>query len=196
MIFCARSALRQSRQGSQKALAVRCGLAEYGRNNISYNEEFGSYMQILTFFSDMPCIEETKWYPVSRMEACKSCDACLTACPTGATDSGHHIINAERCITAYNESPGEFPEWLDRSVHNSIVGCMKCQDCCPKNAHNKDNIKMGVEFSEEETAELLDHKEGSPLSDKLALKVESAGISDWAKVLPRNLAVLLPGASA
>ncbi|NLL38300.1 MAG: 4Fe-4S binding protein [Clostridiales bacterium] len=175
----------------QKLLAVRCGLARYGRNNISYSKEFGSYMQLLTFFSDMPC-DTDEWRPIELMEVCQSCKACMAACPTGAIHSGHHIIDAIKCITASNELPGEFPEWLDKSAHNSIVGCMKCQDCCPANAHNKNNVKMGVEFSEEETAELLGHKEGLPLSDKLASKLEAAGIWKLINVLPRNLAILLP----
>lgn len=178
----------------QKLLAVRCGLARYGRNNISYSEEFGSYMQLLTFFSDMPC-DTSQWHPIARMEACKTCSACLSSCPTGAIDSGHHIIDAGKCVTAFNEFPGDFPEWLDGSAHNCIVGCMKCQDCCPANAHNQSNVKMGVVFSEDETAELLSLKEDTPLSDKLASKIDAAGISEWIKVLPRNLAVLLPDES-
>ena len=173
---------------SQKLLAVRCGLARYGRNNISYSKEFGSYMHSCSFFSDMPC-DTDEWRPIGLMEVCQSCKAAMAACPTGAIHSGHHI-DAIKCITASNELPGEFPEWLDKSAHNSIVGCMKCQDCCPANAHNKNNVKMGVEFSEEETAELLGHKEGLPLSDKLASKLEAAGIWKLINVLPRNLDIL------
>jgi len=30
----------------QKLLAVHCGLGQYGRNNICYNGEFGSYMKV------------------------------------------------------------------------------------------------------------------------------------------------------
>ncbi len=61
----------------------------------------------------------------------------------------------------------------------------------PGNAHNKNNFIQGVEFTEEETMELLKHKDGEPYTDWLATKLKAAGISAWTHVLPRNLAVLL-----
>lgn len=89
-------------------------------------------------------------------------------------------------------SPGDFPEWVDQNAHNSLIGCMKCQDCCPENAQNKENIVKGVTFSKEETRELLKHKNDEPYSDSLAEKIKAAGFyPELLKVLPRNLAVLL-----
>ena len=38
-----------------KTLAVRSGLAKYGRNNISYVPGLGSFHQLAAFFSDLPC---------------------------------------------------------------------------------------------------------------------------------------------
>ena len=35
--------------GFLKLLAVHCGLARYGRNNISYSNEFGSHMRLLAY---------------------------------------------------------------------------------------------------------------------------------------------------
>jgi len=175
----------------QKLLAVHCGLSRYGRNNICYNDEFGSYMQMTSYVSDLPC-DQTTWFPIRRMEACDNCHACVTACPTGAIDSGRQLINSDRCITFFNELPGEFPEWLDKDAHNSIVGCMKCQNCCPANAHNKNNIAMGVTFTEEETTEFLNHKIDEPYTGSLAAKIEATGIlPEITHILPRNLALLL-----
>jgi len=177
----------------QKLLAVRCGLGRYGRNNICYNDEFGSYMQIMTYISDLPC-DDTEWLPLRRMERCDKCHACVISCPTGAIDTERRLVNSDRCITVVNELPGEFPEWIDENAHNSITGCTKCQDCCPANAHNKDNIKMGVAFTEEETTELLNHKGDIPYSASIDVKLEATGISrEYTDmfVLPRNLAALL-----
>ena len=179
---------------TQKLLAVHSGLGKYGRNNICYNDEFGSYMQIMTYVSDLPC-DETAWFPLRRMEVCESCKACVASCPTGAIDPNRRLVNSDRCITYYDELPGDsFPAWMEESVHNSVVGCMKCQDCCPANAHNKDNIVMGATFSENETTELLNHKSSEPYSDSLAVKIEATGIPpEYAKpdVFPRNIAILL-----
>ena len=177
----------------QKLLAVHCGLALYGRNNICYNEEFGSYMQIMTYISDLPS-GEAPWFPIRRMQICEQCSACVSSCPTGAIDSNRCLINSDKCITLFDESPGEFPEWLDKEAHNSIVGCTKCQDCCPGNAHNKGNIKEGVTFTEVETIELMNNQSDVSYSDSLASKIMETGIpSEYSKpcVLPRNLAALL-----
>lgn len=176
----------------QKLLAVHCGLALYGRNNICFSKEFGSYLRVLSFVSDVPC-DQGAWFPVRRMEACEECRACVTACPTSAIDPVERIVNAPICITALNEFAGMFPDWLGKDAHNSLIGCMRCQDCCPGNTHNKDNITKGVTFTEEETAEIMSHKAGEPYSDQLAAKIEAAGwiTPEVSQFLPRNLAVLL-----
>ena len=177
----------------QKLLAVHCGLGFYGRNNICYNNEFGSYMQIMTYISDLPC-DDTTWYPIGRMESCEKCYACVSSCPTKAIDINRSLVDSDRCITYYDEIAGAFPDWLDIGVHNCIVGCMKCQDCCPANSQNKDNVKIGVVFIESETTELMNNKGDMPYSDSLVTKIEATGIPpEYAKpdILPRNLAVLL-----
>jgi epoxyqueuosine reductase len=91
-----------------------------------------------------------------------------------------------------NEVLGDFPEWVDQNAHNSLIGCMKCQDCCPYNAQNRENIVKGVTFSEEETRELMMHSNDEPYSDSLDLKIKAASFyPELLKVLPRNLEVLL-----
>ena len=82
----------------QKLLAVHCGLALYGRNNICFNEEFGSYIRILSYFSDV-CCDEAAWFLVRRLETCEKCRMCVAACPTNAIDPSHRIINAPICLT-------------------------------------------------------------------------------------------------
>jgi len=174
----------------QKLLAVHCGLGQYGRNNICYNEEFGSFIRVLSYVSDMPC-DETAWFPIRRMDTCKTCRACVSSCPTKAIDKNRNLINSDVCITSINEQQNAFPEWLEKSAHNCLLGCMKCQSCCPKNIKNKNNIIEGVSFTDDETMELLEHKEDTPFSDTIVAKVEAAGISTYIKVLPRNLAALI-----
>jgi len=177
----------------QKLLAVHCGLGLYGRNNICYNNEFGSYMQIMTYISDLPC-DDTMWYPLKRMESCENCQACVNSCPTKAIDMNRLLVDSDRCITYYDEIAGEFPDWFDVDVHNCIVGCVKCQDCCPANFKNKDNAIIGVIFTENETTELLESKDNIPYSDSLAAKIEETGIPpEYTKqdILPRNLTALL-----
>ena len=177
----------------QKLLAAHCGLAMYGRNNICYNDEFGSYMQIMTYISDLPC-KESKWFPIRQMEICKNCHACVSSCPTGAIDSSRELINSDKCLTLINELPEEFPDWIEKDMHNSIIGCIKCQDCCPGNEKNIENVKTGIVFTEEETTELLNHITGVPYTGSLATKIETIGLNQEytnTDILPRNLAALL-----
>ena len=176
-----------------KLLSVRCGLGMYGRNNIFYNDDFGSYAQIMTYLSDLPC-DEAEWFPIRRMERCANCSECVAACPTGAIGAARQLIDADRCITYFNEPPGEFPEWLDRNAHNCVVGCMLCQDCCPENDKNKNNYRTGISFTEEETSELLNTKDDGHYSESLAAKLELTCLLPeftTPDVLPRNLAALL-----
>ena len=174
-----------------KLLAVHSGLGRYGRNNICYHEEFGSYMQIMTYVSDLPC-NEAAWFPVRRMENCDHCHACVDACPTGAIDIDRQLINSDRCITVINEAPGQFPEWLTADMHNSITGCTKCQDCCPYNAINKNNVVASAIFEEKETLALLNHTKDKPYTADLAAKLNATGIApEFLNQFPRNLSVLL-----
>jgi epoxyqueuosine reductase len=174
----------------QKLLAVHSGLGKYGRNNVCFNEEFGSYIRVLSYVSDIPC-EEDAWFPAQRMASCENCQACVNACPTRALDPEQRIVNALRCLTCLNESEDPMPDWVDKAVHHCIVGCMRCQDGCPANAHNKYNTVQNPAFTEEETAELLAHKSDEPFSEQLGAKLEAAGFMSFSKVLPRNLALLL-----
>jgi len=173
-----------------KPLATHCGLALYGRNNIGINDEFGSYMRILAYFSDIEC-GDTFWRPLGRLPQCETCHACVECCPTGAIDPVRNIIDADICLTWINEKPDDFPDWLSPDAHNCLVGCLKCQDCCPLNAENRKHATLGGSFSQDETTELLAHVQGDPYSKALQAKIDGIGISRYAQVLPRNLAALL-----
>ena len=94
-----------------KLLAVRSGLSVYGRNNICYVEDMGSFLILAPYFSDIPCMEGS-WHDICQMDLCKDCKACLNNCPTAAITNERFLINNERCLTYFNEADGEwdFPE--------------------------------------------------------------------------------------
>lgn len=85
-----------------KILAVRSGLAEYGRNNITYISGMGSFFQLVAFYSDLPCLKDA-WREARMMEKCEKCQACLGSCPTGAISSDRFLLHGERCISFLNE---------------------------------------------------------------------------------------------
>jgi epoxyqueuosine reductase len=184
----------------KKLLAVRSGLAAYGKNNISYVPGMGSFYGLVVFYSDLPA-QEDHWRKPQIMESCRDCSACLRHCPVGAIPSAplgtgtseRFLLHAERCITFHNEKPGDvpFPAWIDPSWHNCLIGCLHCQRVCPQNREFLHWVEERVEFSQEETALLLQGVALDQLPPATAKKLEQSDVIELLDVLPRNLGVLL-----
>ena len=179
----------------QKRLAVCAGLCEYGRNNITYTDEWGSWFEILTFLSDMPGPNGCVWREVKRMDACENCMACLRACPTDTIKDDTYLIDNVRCLTLHIESDRPFPDWIPKGAVQSVIGCVYCQDSCPKNK-DKFNYSGVIDFNETETALLL---EGAALGDMpgaLRQKIDLLAMEWRLPSLPKSLKVLLENAEA
>ena len=115
----------------------------------------------------------------------------MEACPTGAIVSDRFLVHAERCITFHNERPPGFPEWLDPSWHNSLVGCMICQNVCPMNKKSINWVDDGAVFPEEETSYVLNGVHQNNIPDSLIEKLEKLGMMEYINVLGRNLKALI-----
>ena len=174
----------------EKLVAVRSGLAYYGRNNISYIDGWGSFYRLKAFFSDMPCTVD-HWQEIKMMERCETCNACMKMCPTGAIDGDRFLIRGERCLTFFNEESGSFLEWIDPEWHNCLMGCMACQDLCPVNSDHKDWVVDGCKFSEDETRMILDGHPRDRHSLEMSEKLKSLYMWDHYRLLQRNLTVLI-----
>jgi len=175
-----------------KTLAVCSGLAEYGRNNISYLPGKGSFFQLVGVLSDLPCPEDS-WERPRMMERCASCEACLRTCPTGAISQDRFLLHAERCIAFHNERSGEFPAWLKPDWHNCLFGCMRCQKVCPENKAVLSWVEEKEEFNEEETRLLLECTSVRHLPASTAERLRRLEMLDDLPILARNLSVLLGG---
>jgi epoxyqueuosine reductase len=174
-----------------KLLAVRSGLAEYGRNNITYVPGMGSYFEIVSMYSDLAG-DDYDWRDPVMMKSCEKCRACAESCPTGAIDPERFLLRAERCLVFHNERAIDhpFPSWIDPSWHECPVGCMKCQRACPKNLAVAGMIEDGADFTEAETEMILAGSSLKALAKETADKSKRAGIADYLEVMPRNLSVL------
>ncbi|MBY9003089.1 MAG: 4Fe-4S binding protein [Candidatus Lokiarchaeota archaeon] len=175
-----------------KTLAVRSGLAKYGRNNITYVSGMGSFHRLVPFYSDVP-IEEDIWVEREMMDECEKCNACMNNCPTGAISNERFLLKVDRCLTYHNEQPGHvpFPEWIDRSWHNCIVGCLHCQKVCPMNKKVKNWIEKGPSFNEKETKILLQGTNFDDLPQELKNKFKEYDFMNDFETIPRNLGVFL-----
>lgn len=174
----------------EKLLAVKCGLGVYGRNNICYVPGLGSFAGLDAFYIDVPCQEE-QWQEIKIMDACQNCAVCAYSCPTGAIDQERLLIDAERCLTYYNEDAAVFPDWLDPAWHNSIIGCRICQEACPENKKYLERIIDMAEFSEQETQLLLDNPPLERIPDATKEKMQRLNMLIYYDCLARNLQVLL-----
>jgi epoxyqueuosine reductase len=174
-----------------KILAVRSGLAEYGRNNITYISGMGSFFQLAAFYSDLPCLTD-QWREARMMEKCEKCQACLRSCPTGAISSDRFLLHGERCMSFLNEKKGDvpFPRWVDPSWHNCLYGCLHCQRVCPEDKRFMNWIVEKEEFSQEET-ELLLKGQTTHLPNVTLEKLKNLDLSDPDSLsnLSRNLRV-------
>jgi epoxyqueuosine reductase len=176
----------------KKLLAVRSGLADYGKNNITYIYGTGSYHRLVVFYSDLPC-ERDEWRAPTMMEQCEDCVACVGACPTGAITAERFLIYVEKCITFYNEEPSDmsFPAWMNPSSHELLVGCLRCQRVCPENKEAVEWVEDAAEFTADETKLLLDGTPRERLPDTMVKKMEESDMFEISDVFPRNLRVLL-----
>lgn len=159
-----------------KTLAVRSGLAAYGRNNITYVSGMGSLCMLVAFYTDWSC-EEDNWQESKVMEACENCSLCRENCPTGSIPVDRFLIHAENCLGSLQERDPDFPYWvqLQPGWHNALTGCMRCQFVCPVNKPYLHKIEAGPSFSEEETSLILNKAPWERLSSETRLKLEFFG---------------------
>jgi epoxyqueuosine reductase len=176
----------------RKLLAARSGLARYGRNNITYVEGMGSFHRLVALYTSVEPAGDP-WQEPEMMQSCESCHACLSACPTGAITDERFLVHAERCLTFWNEKPGDvpFPEWIDPAAHNQLVGCMVCQAVCPRNAGRFQTVEHGPSFTEQETEILLRGVSIGELPQETVAKLEQHDLVAYVGLLSRNLGAVL-----
>ncbi|MCP4229677.1 MAG: hypothetical protein GY771_05970 [bacterium] len=152
----------------------------------------GSYHRLITFFTELPT-ERDVWGEPVMMESCSNCSACVAACAADVITPDRSVIFAERCITYHNEEPVDvpFPEWMEPSWHECIVGCLYCQRVCPVNREIGGQFIDGGEFTEEETSSFLKATSLDNLPATTLKKLEDSGLIVFNEILPRNLKVLL-----
>jgi epoxyqueuosine reductase len=173
-----------------KTLAVHSGLAEYGRNNICYVDGMGSFLQLVGAFTDLPCNNDS-WRKPKMLNLCESCVACLRHCPTKAIVKDRFLLHAELCLTYHNEAVRNFPEWINPSWHHCLVGCMRCQTNCPENKAVRKWFENRVEFTEQETALLIQHVPFDQLPPETITKLKSLEINENYQGLCRNLSMII-----
>jgi len=173
-----------------KLLAVKSGLAKYGKNNICYVDGMGSFTRLEAFYTDYEFFPDD-WHEKQIMKSCTTCSLCHNACPTHCIPKERVLIHADHCLTYLNENKGDFPSCVPVQSHNALIGCMRCQMVCPQNKKFIQYDKQTIDFTEEETSIILHNTPREHLSKALAKKLIRFDLDEYYTELGRNLSVLL-----
>ncbi|WP_447893580.1 tRNA epoxyqueuosine(34) reductase QueG [Vreelandella sp. GE22] len=111
----------------ERALAQKAGLGWFGKNAMILNPKAGSLFFLGELYTDLPLPVDAPF----ESEHCGRCNACQTACPTGAIVDDK-IIDSNKCISYLTiELHGAIPVEYRRAMGNRIYGCDDCQLVCP-----------------------------------------------------------------
>ncbi len=177
-----------------KSIASRLGLAQYGRNNVTYITGLGSYYQLVGYATDVELHLPQDWQPQAPrlMAECEKCKVCRAVCPTGAIGEDRMLLHAERCITLATEQGGTLAAKLPTKRYRCLFGCLECQRACPVNGGGPPIESAGVTFTAPETAAILEpqaqHDEGVRRS--VRKKLDALHLTEE-PLIGRNLRALL-----
>lgn len=176
-----------------KLLAARSGLGRYARNSLVFVEGMGSYNMLHAFLTDHSFAEDN-WTELQILEECNRCHACERTCPTRCINRWNYSTNIDKCLTLFNETPGEFPNYIHGSMHHALMGCMQCKAPCPANEGIAELSGSLEDISEEETRKILRGTADDALLKSLQRKLKqfrAAASKDQFPVFKRNLSTLI-----
>ncbi|MCL2377302.1 MAG: 4Fe-4S binding protein [Defluviitaleaceae bacterium] len=159
----------------QKRLAVRGGLCEYGRNNITYCSDWGSFVRIGSYISDIRPTDYV-WRDVKNMAACEACGKCITSCPTKAIQPDRFLIDCDI--------------WKPPYAHSSLYGCYHCQKVCPANKERLDDAEQII-FDEAETEIMINSNSFANFPENIRKKLWHFDIGAEFEYIPGNLKLML-----
>ena len=134
-------------------LATRSGIGWRGKHTLVLHREAGSMFFLGEIYVDVVLPASA---PVP--EACGTCQACITVCPTQAIVAPY-LLDARRCISYLTiEHVGPIPELLRAAIGQRIFGCDDCQLVCPWN-----------KYAQRSTLADFDAREGQGNASLLAL---------------------------
>lgn len=145
---------------SDRAMALRAGIAWLGKNTNVISPEYGSWIFLGELLTNLDLRPDQ---PLESL--CGQCTRCIDACPTGALDTPF-TLDARRCISYLTiEHRGEIPSSMHEKIGLDVYGCDTCQSVCPFNEVARESVVFDrrnrsalVDMKLEELVDLSDER--------------------------------------
>lgn len=175
----------------ERPLAEKAGIGWTGKHSLILNHDSGSWFFLGELFINLPLPVD-----IPIQEACNTCVACMTSCPTGAIVEPY-VVDGRRCISYLTiELQGAIPEEFRPLMENRIYGCDDCQLVCPINRQapltTEIDFHIRPQLKQPDLLSLFAWSEAEFLKQTEGSAIRRIGHKRWL----RNIAVALGNAPA
>lgn len=175
----------------ERPLAEKAGIGWTGKHSLILNHDSGSWFFLGELFINLPLPVD-----IPIQEACNTCVACMTSCPTGAIVEPY-VVDGRRCISYLTiELQGAIPEEFRPLMGNRIYGCDDCQLVCPINRQapltTEIDFHIRPQLKQPDLLSLFAWSEAEFLKQTEGSAIRRIGHKRWL----RNIAVALGNAPA
>jgi epoxyqueuosine reductase len=173
---------------SDRAMAMRAGIAWLGKNTNVISPQFGSWIFLGELLTTLDLRADE---PLETL--CAGCTKCIDACPTGALDTPF-ALDARRCISYLTiEKRGDIDPGLATLLGADVYGCDTCQSVCPFNRvasesvvfHREDRSAL-VDMTLDELATISDQEFREKTKGSAVRRAKAGGIRRNARLALDN----------
>jgi epoxyqueuosine reductase len=173
---------------SDRALAMRAGVAWLGKNTNVISPQYGSWIFLGELLTTLDLRADE---PLETL--CAGCTKCIDACPTGALDTPF-VLDARRCISYLTiEKRGDIDQELASRIGVDVYGCDTCQNVCPFNRVASESVVFRredrsplIDMSLDELAAIGDDEFRARTSGSAIRRAKAEGLRRNARIAQRN----------
>jgi len=174
---------------SDRAMALRAGIAWLGKNTSVISPGHGSWVFLGELITDLDLVPDD---PLETL--CGKCTRCIDACPTGALDTPF-TLDARKCISYLTiEKRGDIPAAAHQPIGLDVYGCDTCQSVCPFNDAAVESVVFDrsrrsplVDMTLQELTNLTDDEFSEMTAGSAIRRCKAEGLRRNAEIVTRNL---------